>query len=713
MHEGKPHKIEDLNRLYSEADQCDQEHFAEQRSNVQLIAGLHYANKSSKYWNRVRDSKDLSSEQKLRLTKNHINRIAKFYVNQVMSHAPSVKVAPKNEKELQDQKAAELNNAVWQDLRQRQGLRLKTQAWCKDFVDLGEVALKFFWNPNKGKFLGYQAETDESGNALTDESGQMTPSKTPVFEGEIEIERIWAFNLLRDPNAKTMEDSPFFIYRKMIDIEKLKAMVKGDEDKEKMVTEDKDDTYMVFDGNQTGYHKSDKQTLLREYYFKPCVDYPQGYYYITTQSGILFEGELPFGIFPIVYAGFDEVQTAPRHKSIIKQLRPYQAEINRSASKIAEHQVTLGDDKLLVQSGTKVTNGGHLPGVRTLQFSGASPTVLPGRAGDQYVAYMNSQIAEMYQVANMKELDEMADTKLDAFGALWANIRQKKKFSIYGEKFEWFLVQVCETILKLAKEYYTEQMLIPALGKNEYINIAEFKSTEPLCYKVKLEPMSDDIETMMGRQLVINHALQYVGTQLSKEDIGKLLRVMPLGNLEESFSDFTMDYDSASNMILSLDRGGAPMPNKYDEAKYMLKRLVARIRAADFAQLDPQIQQNYHNMVGMYEQVIEQQAQALLAAQADFIPSGGARIKADYYVNDPKNPTRAVRATLPAESLDWLIKRLAEQGSAQEQMTEMNQGAVTEMAPHLNQQQGQSQQGSQAAPPVMGQAQSPMDRMLQ
>lgn len=705
MTEGKPHKIEDLNRLYSEADQCDQEHFSEQRSNVLLIAGEHYTKRNSKYWNRVRDSKDLSSEQKLRLTKNHINRIAKFYVNQIMSHAPSVLVAPKNEKELQDQKTAELNNAVWQDLRKRQGLRLKTQSWCKDFIDLGEVALKLFWNPNKGRFMGYQAETDELGNVLTDENGQPTPSKTPVFEGEIEFERIWAFNLLRDPSAKTMDDSAFFIYRKMIDIAKLKALVGDDEEKLKMITEDKDDTYMVFDGNQTNYQKTDKQALLREYYFKPCVDYPQGYYYITTQSGILFEGELPYGIFPIVYTGFDEVQTSARHKSIIKQLRPYQAEINRSASKIAEHQVTLGDDKLLVQSGTKVTNGGHLPGVRTLQYSGAAPTVLQGRAGDQYVSYMSSQIAEMYQVANMKELDESADTKLDSFAALWSNIRQKKKFSIYGEKFEGFLIQVCEVALKLAKEYYTPEMLIPAIGKNEYVNISEFKNSEPLCYKVKLEATNDDIETMMGRQLAINHALQYVGNQLSKEDIGKMLRTMPLGNLEESFSDLTIDFDSATNMILALDRGEAPIPNKYDEAKYMLKRLVARTRLADFMQLNPEIQQNYQNMIGIYMQIIEEQQQELLAAQADFIPSSGARIKVDYYVPDPKNPDRPVRATLPAESIDWLIKRLADQGSAQEQLTSQNQGAVAEMAQHFNQQQGQSLQGSSSAPPLMGLAQ--------
>jgi hypothetical protein len=696
--EQKPKKIEDLNRLYNEAEQVDQEHFSEQRSNVLLICGEHYTKRNSKYWNRIRDAKDLSQEQKLRLTKNHIQKITKTYVNNIISHAPSVLIAPNNDKEMQDLKAAQLNNSVWQFLRQKNKLRLKTQQWCKDFIDLGEVALKVFWNPAKGDFLGYRQAVDETGNPLTDEQGQMVPSKTPVFSGAIEFERIWCFNLLRDPNAKSMEDSGYLIYRKMIDIESLRAMVGEDEDKKKMITESVDETFIVFDGNQTNYQKTDKQCLLREYFFKPCHDYPTGYFYITTQNGILFEGELPFGIFPIIYEGFDEIQTSPRHKSIVKQLRPYQAEINRSASKMAEHQVTLGDDKLLVQSGTKVTNGGHLPGVRTFQYSGIAPTVLEGRAGTQYLDYMNSQIAEMYAVANIKEDTEASDMKLDPFGALFASIKNKKKFVLYGSKFESFLCSVCETALELAKHYFTDDMLIPAIGKNEYINIAEFRSTEKLCYKIKTEPATDDMETLMGRQLVINHALQYVGNQLGKEEIGKLMRAMPLGDFEESFSDFTLNYDTANNLILALDRGEGPHPNKYDDEKYMISRLVARQRQADFPQLSQDIQQNYANMVSLYEQIAEQKQEEIKQAQSQFIPSGGAKVKVDYYVPDPKQPDRSVRATLPAESIDWLIKQLSTQGSSQEALQGMNQGAVSEIAQLFNQKM--AQQGPQGRMPM-------------
>ena len=678
----KPLSINDLNQMYSEANQADSEIFAEQRSNILLVAGEHYSKKNARYWNRIRDAKDLSSEQKVRLTKNHIQRITKGYVNNIVSYSPGVVVTPTNEKEVQHQKAAQLNNSVWQFAKYQQGMRLKTQGFAKDYVDIGETAAKIFWNPQGGKFIGWQQATHpETGELMYEEDG-VTPvsSETPVFKGCLEIERLLPFNLLRCPSAKTMADSPYLIYRKMVDVEHLKALVGDDEEKLKYITETKDDTYLVFDGNNSSYGKSKNQTMVREHYFRPCFDYPTGYYYIAVEGGILFEGELPFGIFPIVYEGFDEVQTSPRHRSIIKQLRPYQSEINRCASKMAEHHVTLGDDKLLVASGTKITSGVHLPGIRSIQYSGMQPEVLPGRSGDQYVGTMTANITEMYQVANFTEDAQMKDTKADPFAQLFQSVRDKKKFTVYSEKFENFLCNIAKTYLDLARFYFDDQTLVPMIGKNEYVNISEFKTTSDLCYTIKVEPMTDDITTIMGRTLSINHALQYVGNQLSKEDIGKLMRAMPFGNLEESFNDLTIDYDSATNMILALDRGEQVTPFKYDEAKYFLKRLIYRTRQSDFRTLPPNIQANYDAIIQAYQDIEVQQQQELARAQAEFIPSGGARVKVDYYVQDPNNPSRTVRATLPAEAVDWLIKRLAEQGSSQDQLMELNTGAVAEMA---------------------------------
>ncbi len=271
----------------------------------------------------------------------------------------------------------------------------------------------------------------------------------------------------------------------------------------------------------------------------------------------------------------------------------------------------------------------------------------------------------------------------DPFGQLFKSIRDKKRFAIYGEKFERFLMEICELYLELARQYFTEDRLVPMIGKNEWVNIPEFKNTEPLAYQIKLEPRSDDIHTMMGKQLTMNQILQYAGSGLNKDDIGKIIKNMPFANVDESFSDLTMDYEIGTNMILSLDRGEPYQPNFYDNHQYMLKRLLHRIRMPDFKLLDPRIQQYYQQVKMMYEQMEVRQQQMLLAAQNEFIPTGGAMVKVDYYVPKPGDPTKSERALLPAEAVDWLIKRMADQGSAQEQLKTMNKGGLQEMAQQL------------------------------
>lgn len=692
-------KIDYLNKLYTESDNTDQEIFAEQRSNILLSGGDHYNKKGSKWWNRIRESRELTNEQKLRLTNNHIHPIVRTYVNNIISQSPGVSPVPNNPKELRDQKAAELNKSVWEYAKHKQSLGPKFRTACKDFIELGECIFKIFWDPSAGRFIGYEQEVDELGQPMVDEMGQPKASSKAVFSGDLVFERVLGFNLFRPAEAKSMDDARWLGIRKMIHLDDLKNMLGDDKEKADKIQATRDETYFVFDGSKSSYNLEKNQALLKEFYFKPCVEAPNGYFYITCQEQILFQGELPYGIFPIIYEGFDEIATTARHRSIIKQLRPYQAEINRAASKIAEHQVTLGDDKVILQNGSKATTGPHLPGVRTMYVTGMAPTVLPGRSGDQYFSYVDAKITEMYRVANLEQ--EMLDKEgpNDPFVNLYRSIKNKKKFSLYAEKFENFLKNCCWTYLELAKQYFDENMLIPAIGRSEYINIPEFKNQEPLCYQIKLEAISDDIETMMGRHMVLNHVLQYTGSNLGKDDIGKIIRQMPFSNSEEAFSDLTLNYDTATNIILALDRGQEPPMVKNVDYGYLLMRLSARQAQSDYNLLSPQIQQKYDIVIADYEKVQADAANALKAAQADFIPTSGAMIKVDYYVPDPTNKTRSIRATLPAESIDWLIKRISEQGSSQEALSQQTQSTQADIARMLQQ---MNAQGGQASLPTAG-----------
>ena len=668
----------DLDRLFVAAEQVDDKTFSEMRSNILLVSGNHYTKKGSKFWDRVRNNKGLSESQKLRLTKNHTQKICKDIVAKILTKAPNTIVSPNNMDEMQDQKTAELNNSVWDFTKRKHKMRKKIRKFAKDFVNIGECYCKVFFDPNKGQLIGYEPQTNEDGEPSYTADGDMIPDKNkPRMSGDFVFERILPFNLLRCPNSQSLQESPYLIVRKMVEKAVVKKMLDNEEDYK--IVDNMEETYLVFDNDRVEYSKEDKKIMLREFYYRPCMEYPNGYFYISIKGKILAEGELPFGVFPIASGGFEEIPTSARHYGPVKHIRPYQIEINRAASKIAETQITLGDDKLILMSGSKMSNGGKLSGVRAVTVTGGKePKVLSGRSGEQYLGYMNDQIEELYRVMDSYE-DSMfnKEGKMDPYALLYKSARSMEKFSSPCEEFEEFVCDITDIFLELARHYYDENTVIPMIGKSEVVNMAEFKHSEPMRYRTRVEANGDDVNTMMGRQLSINHTLQYVGSTLDKQDIGRFLKAMPFMNEDEMFGDFTIDYEMSKNDMLAMERGEVPLVNRYDNHKYLIQRAVNRIKQADFKFLPEQVQQLYANYIQMHQAAEAEIQRITLAAQSQYIPADGPLITVDYYTTDSEGKTK--RAKFPQRAVEWLENQLAAQGSSLEEIENMNKGAVAEI----------------------------------
>lgn len=698
--------IADLNRFYSDGNSADQNIFAEMRSNLLLVSGEHYQRRDSSFYRRLREVRDITNEQKLRLTKNHTRKICQSYVNNIMAPNPGVGFMPKNEQELHDQKVAELHHAVWRDAFDRYNIDDLMDDWCDNFVELGETHVKIFWDPSKGPLKGYDVKKDENGQPIVDVFGQpQVDEDAPIHAGEFCFEEVYGFNLLRPPECRDLRKAEWLCIRKMVSKDDLILKYKGDPDKLRFIQASSNGTYMVFDASYGGYYRAENQVEVREYYFRPSLKFSRGKFQITTKEGILEEGELPAGIFPIVSQIFDKIQTTSRGRSPIKQIRPYQIEINRAASKMAEHQITLGDDKLLIQNGTKVSSGVALPGIRSVNYTGAAPTVLSGRSGEQYLNYMNTQIDELYKVMNVFEDTEENQSNLEPWLLLFRAARQKKKFQRYIKRFEKFLIEVVKTYLRLAKYHLPDDQLIYAIGAQEQVNIPEFKQMDDICYEIKVEAQSDDIETKMGKQMTLNHILQYTAGQLKPDDIGKFIREMPYANVDGSFDDMTLDYDVSTNDILALDRGEQPPVNQYDNHVYCIKRLTKRMRQADFKFLSPQIQNNYAQKTQLHQQFEAQRMLEIQRAEQGFIPTAGYLVTCDFYVTDPgdKSGLKTRRARLPYQSVEWLIKQLEAQGQGLQQLEAMDPAAQQGVAQQFNQMAGN---GSPPQQPMGGMPQS-------
>jgi len=673
----KKHKISELDQMFLDAESIDQAIFSEMRSNVRLIAGDHYTRgASSRYFKRLRNHGGTKQEQKLRITKNYIGKTFKIYLNHIMSTGPNVGFTPNNENELQDQKVTEMNEAVWRHAETTQRLDKKRRKWAEDYIGIGEVFVKQFYDPDAGSIVGYESsgEYDAQGHEIPDED-------KPVHMGEIKFELIHGFNLLRSPDAKTLEESPYLINRKMVSIQDLQAAFP---DKASKIKPTMDKTYRIFDSNSGAVRNMGKnEALVKEFYWRPSAEYPEGFFQMYTESVDLASGELPGGVFPINYATYEEIPTSPRGRSFVKQARAPQAEINRTSSKMAEHQITLGDDKLLIQNGTKVTAGASLPGVRSVNYTGMPPTILQGRDGSQYLPYLQENIHELKDITNTRELDKEGRAKTDAYAMLFQAASAKKEFALPIQAFEQFLIDVTNTHLALARVHYENYAVIKAVGKPEAVNMEEFRAAPDTSFTVKVVAQSEDLHTKMGKQMALNHIIQFAGAQLGPEHIAKIIREMPFVNTKNITEDLTLDYDSAVNSILALDRGQLPVFSQFDNHVNMIKMLTGRMRKADFPMMPPEVQQNYQQVVQLHEQQELENQQRIQEMEAGFIPTGGPLTGVDFFVPNPKDPSKTRRARVPFESINWLIEMIEKQGSSLEKLEQLNPSTVAHMADNL------------------------------
>lgn len=696
----KEHKLEELNQHYKDAESCDDEIFSEMRSNLLLVSGNHYSKKTTSFFSRVRNSQKMNETQKLRLTKNHLHKITRHYIQAITSKVPGVIPSAQNPLDMQDKKAADLNLAVWRDTTTRYQLKEKFNEYIQNFVEIGEMCAFIFWNPNEGEIKGYEPLIDEATGepALDPMTGEMQQDESkPIFTGGFEFRNIPGFNLMRAPQAKSMKKSPYHIVREMVDKNELLDVYGEDESKKRIIGDGDTGEFIVFDTNKKQYRSEESQILVRYHFFRPCKQYPKGYYYIATERGILEKSEIPFGIYPIIWEGFDTYSTNPRGYSIIKVARPYQAEINRASSQAATHQITVGDDKIIYQSGTKLAPGALLPGVRGLTFQGAPPQILAGRDGGQFLPYIESQISEMYSACMLEEINQEKDSgQIDPYTLLFRSASSKAKFARYIEKVESFMKEFCMVTLELAKQYLPDDAFIQAVGKSEAINIQEFRATQPLSYQIKIEEQSQDISDRLGQQLALNHLIQYAGQQLDPKQLALLAKEMPYLKNSTIVKKLTLDYDNAENDMLQIERGQMPFISPYTDNKICIEAVTHRMKQADFQMLPPNIQSLYDQYLQIHEDETGRKIEAAQRAKDGFIPTGGSLITVQMQVADPSSQSGSRQVRLPYETIQWLLKQFEAQGITLDDLEKMNDGVVADMMQRM----GNNQQPQMMNPPM-------------
>lgn len=656
--------VPELKRLFEESKSALGDHLAETRTNNNLFQGNHFHKRNAKLV-RSLEQVGVNEDVKIRITKNHTNTVCKYIINSILSLAPTATVAPKNPNELQDQKAAEIHKLILEDFKAQNKVKAQIRRWAHDYVVSGEVFLNVFWDPTKGRKITPSPSYDLTGQLV---------ENPPFFAGDVATERIFPWDMRMDASAKSFDEAAWLGYEKMVNPDVLKKSFGDHPEIDKAIKEDSDDTYKVFEANTGSYKEAKGKVLLRQMYFRPCTEYPNGLFIFFSKEIELARGELPTDengrvFFPIKYLGFDEIPTSPRSASIIRQIRPEQMEVNRCASAIAHTQMSAGFDKMIVPTGGEVEAGATKAGIRIFRVPGGkqSADYIQGRSGEQFLSTLQQNISEIYNKTGVPENWDEKAQDTDIMATLYKNMRQKSRFSLYGEKFSEFLVEIFEEVLRLKKAYMTDEEFFLVTGKAEYQNINEFRSQDDLCYQIKIEEGTEDLESKFGRYYTLMQTLQYVGGNMDDYTKGLIIRNLPFANGEEITSKLTMHYDNAKNIMLALDRGEIPQVSEIGDPLYLAEQLNNRVFKPDFQYLTPQIQQNYQQQIIAYNQLYNQKLQQVQRAQQGFIPADGPSVPVDgMYETVPGSDgqPKTKRVQLPQSALMWLTEQLKAQGQA-------------------------------------------------
>lgn len=666
--------IEDLNKAYQEADSSLTSHMAEIRSNILLDIGYHHPRFDRFANSRSPVFRDKSRNSVIRITKNHIQYITKFIRNSIQNRAPGGAILPRNKKELSDCKSAELNSSVWEWHKDQSSFSDVISRLIHNYVVAGETYIKTFWDPNQGKVIGYKVRT-----TTDNKTGEEETEEIPIREGRLVHEVIPPYNMLTDPDANSKQEIKHYIILKQIPRKTLLSDHAGDSEAEEIIKKASTDQYQWFDGVTGIYSETSDSVQIREMYILPCKDYPDGYYYIHTTSGILAEGDLPDG-FCIHSALFDESPSNPRAYSVIKTAKPYQIEVNRCSAAVITESIVLGHSTVIYQAGSKLTTASLGNGLKGLQYAGAKPDVIPGRSGDQYIEYMYQQIREMYEVCNVPLINEdkqKTASNNDAQAMLFRSMKDKLRFSLYAEKIEKLIIEVMEYSLNVLRSRLPDEVAIPVIGKTEAVNIAEFRNTSNQLYQIQIKERTDDFTSVMGKSLQLSQVMQYMGSSLSPEQMVQVVRQLPFLNAEPMLKDMTINQDQADAMILALDRGEDPFFYEQTDHSYMISRLIGRMNETDFPLLNPEVQYRYQERLDMHSNFEAQKSREAQMATSGYIPTSGGLVKADYYITTAEG--KQERVTLPTDAVGWLYDKLQSQGMNLEKIQELPQAGQAEI----------------------------------
>lgn len=423
----------------------------------------------------LRQFKSTKGQSKLARTRLYINKILPTVNNRLSrlcKNPPKWEVAP-NSADNEDKEAARLAFHVIEDIYQKQNVEQKRIPLTMWMQQAGHAYMKVCYDDQLGKPM-----VDPETNEL-------------MYEGDIRVDAVSAFEVFPDPMATTLEECRYVIHAKVRPLEYFRSHYaeRGDLVKPEGVwllslqNEERVNSINSFGRGETQSQQTPNNSAIEiTYYEKRSQAYPMGRM-VTIANGVkLQDKSLPVGEIP--FAKFDDIVVGGKYysESVITHMRPIQDQFTRLMS-----QRAMWTNRLL--AGKYIAAKGH--GLIQEALNDQSGEVLeydnvPGAPPPSAVqvpnipqyAYAEEESLEkhLYDIPGINEISrsQLPSAGIPAKGMEFLQEQDETRIGIVTTYNEYSWARTFMLALMYAQEYYKTERLLKICGKNMQYTFKNF-----------------------------------------------------------------------------------------------------------------------------------------------------------------------------------------------------------------------------------------------
>jgi len=593
---------------------------------------------------RLIEPRGLSDPGRVTETENRIAGIVRTELSKMTKTRPVWVATPQSGDE-EDTNAAALSEQMmryqWKNLNMRKH-DLKALEWSRI---TGSGFLKLTWDPTIGDPVDVLVRPDgglmvgEDGKTMRGDrqvaaafqqaTGAEVKSKR-IAPGDLKVEAPSPFGTFVDPLADVFEDAEWLIEESIRSQDYVKrhwdVTLKPDAAANPGLVE-----MQLMGGLSTG-GSTYKGIKIRQYWAKPCEQFPAGVRVVWAQGKVLDRDDKPFDPFPfIMYTGIP-VPGRLWGMGIVEILQGSQTELNKVLSQMAENRNRLGNPTGIAAKQAigdpetfleKVSEAG---GWHFFDESGSQhpiPQYLEPPTLPDYVKELPDQIRRamedlsgQHEVTNAQVppgvtaasaitlLQDADDTRL----AL-AVADHEEGLGIIGTK-----------ILEHIQRFYTDSRIIKIAGDDGAWQIFDFRNTD-LHDNTHIEVQAGSTfpQNLASKQAMMRDIITMMtqtGNGLHGRQLSQFFRDMGLGATDHLIEEYTVNETQVNRENVLLMQGNdLPVNPNVDDVQSHIDGHTDMMKSARYANAPPQVKQVFEKHLQLHLNQQQQQQQEQLQMQ--------------------------------------------------------------------------------------------------